>query len=164
MNKTKNLFTCDSCQEKKSKESISFWDDIPISFDYNSIGPIILENFFIKIARSFKIEVTRNYILFQNHLAYKSKLTKKYKKMVKLDSVIFDTKISNNNKTFSLILKTSNLEIELMTKDKKQYEIWEIQLSKIKHPQIQSFDSFFYLLTFQISDFVSFYPVPVVKF
>ena len=131
MDKTKNFFACDSCQEKKSKESILFWDNIPKSFDSNSIGPIILENYFIKIARSFKIEVTRYYILFQNHLVYKSKLTKKYKKIVKLDNVIFDTKITNNNKTFSLILKTANLEIELMTNDKKQFEIWEIQLSKI---------------------------------
>ena len=125
----KKLFGCDTYTS--SKAPLSFWDDIPKKFDSNSLGPIILQNSFRKITRLLKIEVTRYYVLFQNHLVYKNKMSKKLKKIAKLDTIVYDTKITND-KNFTFILKTDNLiTIELMTSDKNQFEIWETQLSKI---------------------------------
>ena len=132
MDKNKNFFGCNSYLKKQPKSSQSFWNKISKRFDIHSIGPIILQNSFLKISKLFKIKLTRNFILFQNHLVYTNKSTQRYKKITNLDNVLFDTKI-NNNIEFSLILKKPDLEIEIeiITNDKKQFEIWEVQLSKI---------------------------------
>ena len=131
MDKNKSFLACNSYFKRSANTtSQSFWNKISKTFDKNILGPIILENSFIKIAKLFKIEVKRYFILFKNHLVYMSKKTHKYEKIVNLDDVLFDTKIQNN-KRFFLILKKPDIEIVIMTSDKKQFKIWEVQLSKI---------------------------------
>ena len=132
MDKNKNFFGCNSYLKKRPKLSQSFWNKISKRFDIQSLGPIILQNSFLKISKLLKIKLIRNFILFQNHLVYMNKPTQRYEKISNLDNVLFDTKIKNNTE-FSLILTKPDLkiEIEMITNDKKQFEIWEEQLSKI---------------------------------
>ena len=125
MDKNKSFLACSSYFKRNpNAASHSFWNKTSKTFDKNILGPIILENSFMKIAKLFKIEVKRYFILFKNHLVYMSKKTHKYEKIVNLDDVLFDTKIQN--KKFLLILKKPNIEIELITVDKKQFKIWEV--------------------------------------